>query len=77
MAGRAPHALVEVPGRREQLVQVPVPGHRHLGPLARVDDQPQVFFYIIAGERFPLEIPDFPRGDRPGVDVDLRTVILA
>ena len=58
--GRAPHALVEVPGRREQLVQVPVPGHRHLGPLAGVDDESQVFFYIIAGERFPLKTPDLP-----------------
>ena len=60
MTGRAPHALVEVPGRREQLVKLPVPGHRHLGPLAGVDDESQVFFYIIAGERFPLKIPDLP-----------------
>ena len=60
MAGRAPHALVEVPGRREQLVQVPVPGHRHLGPLARVDDEPQVLLNIISSERLALEIPDLP-----------------
>ena len=34
---------------------ITVPGHRHLGPLAGVDDEPQVLLDVVTSERLALK----------------------